>query len=74
LQNFPMARQRSDPSLEGYLGDYLRWALVLLAVLCGIAGLAFVCAKPAVRESEAWQPPGETTPDADAIPTRAAGH
>ncbi len=69
-----MARQRSDPSLEGYLGDYVRWALVLLAVLGGIVALAFLCAKPAVSESEAWRPPGETTPDADAIRTHAVGH
>lgn len=69
-----MARQRSDPSLEGYLGDYLRWALLLLAVLGGIAGIAFLCAKPAVSESGAWRPPQEPTPTSDPIPTRATGH
>ncbi|MCC6353212.1 MAG: hypothetical protein IT577_04955 [Verrucomicrobiae bacterium] len=65
-----MARQKSDPSLEGHLADYLRWLLLLLALLGGIGALAFLCTKPAVSETDLGPPPGTPAPSVDPLPTQ----
>lgn len=65
-----MARQKSDPSLEGHLAENLRWLLLLIAVLMGIGGLAFMCAKPAVSETDVLRPPNNGTQAPDPLPAQ----
>jgi hypothetical protein len=43
-----MSNGYDHSTLEGYLGNYLRWFLLLALILGAIGGIAFLAAKPTV--------------------------